>query len=87
VGHAYTEEVLLEAKDGEVEAAMWSAVEALEEHADVIAKVAGRMEDTGRPSAAAVLRRRAERSNERADVLRAVLEVASHPAEPEPEAA
>jgi len=61
-------------------------VEALEEHAEVIGKVAGRMEDMGRSAAAALLRRRAERSNERADVLRAVLEAASHP-EPEPEAA
>jgi hypothetical protein len=87
VGHAYTEEVLLDAKDGEVEAAMWTAVEALEEHAEVIGKVAGRMEDTGRVSAAAVLRRRAERSNERADVLRAVLDATSHPQQPEPEAA
>jgi two-component system chemotaxis response regulator CheB len=87
VGHVYTDEVLLDAKDGEVEAAMWSAVEALEEHAEVIVKVAGRMEDTGRPAAASLLRRRAERSNERADVLRAVLEAASHPGQPEPEAA
>ena len=45
------------------------------------------MEDTGRLAAAAVLRRRAERSNERADVLRAVLQATSRPGEPEPEAA
>jgi two-component system, chemotaxis family, protein-glutamate methylesterase/glutaminase len=86
VGHAYNEEVLLEAKGGEVEAAMWSAVEALEEHAELIRKVAVRMDRSGRDHAGALLRRRADRSDERADVLRGVLEAAGHP-EPQPEAA
>jgi len=86
VGHAYTEEVLLDAKGGEVEAAMWSAVEALEEHAELIRKVAARLDEAGSAHVAGVLRKRAERSDERADVLRAVLAAASQP-EPEPEAA
>jgi len=86
VGHAYTEEVLLHAKGGEVEAAMWSAVEALEEHAELIRKVAVRLDEAGSTHVAGVLRKRAERSDERADVLRAVLAAASQP-EPEPEAA
>ena len=48
VGHVYGEEILVEEKGAEVEAAMWSAVEALEEHAELLRKVAGRM-DAARP--------------------------------------
>jgi two-component system chemotaxis response regulator CheB len=76
VGHAFAEEVLLEAKDGEVEAAMWSAVETLEEHAELTRRVATRMADSGRESAAAMLRGRADTADHRAEVLRGVLAAA-----------
>jgi two-component system, chemotaxis family, protein-glutamate methylesterase/glutaminase len=73
VGHGYNEDVLVEEKGSAVEAAMWIAVESLEEHAELIRKVAGRMSGAGREHAAAMLRRRATRTDERAEVLRSAL--------------
>jgi two-component system, chemotaxis family, protein-glutamate methylesterase/glutaminase len=83
VGHTFADEVLLEAKDGEVEAAMWSAIEALEEHAELIRKVAGRMADSGRDHAAAMLRRRADDTDRRAERLRSVVGAAEIEHQPE----
>ena len=60
---------------------MWSAVEALEEHAELTRKVAGRMFLTGRERAAADLRARAVAAEARAGTLRAVL----GSSEPQPE--
>jgi two-component system chemotaxis response regulator CheB len=72
VGHAFAEQILVEQKGGEVEAAMWSAIEALEEHAELLRKVAARMADGGRERAAEMLRGRADASEQRADLLRGV---------------
>ena len=60
-GHAFGEDVLLEPNGGEIGAAMWSAVEALEEYTEVLRTVAARTLDAGRVKAAALLLRRAER--------------------------
>jgi two-component system chemotaxis response regulator CheB len=75
LGHAYGEDVLLEANGGEVEAAMWSAADALGEYTEVLRTVAARTLDAGRVKAAAPLRRRAERP----DVVRSVLDAAADP--------
>jgi two-component system, chemotaxis family, protein-glutamate methylesterase/glutaminase len=76
VGHAYSEAVLVEAKGGEVEAALWGAVEALEEHAELLRKVASRISATGRDKTVAGLIARAETATARAEVLRGVLAAA-----------
>lgn len=86
VGHAYTEAVLVEAKGGEVEAALWAAVEALEEHAELLRKVASRLADKGVQPTPSSLRRRADVAAEQAEVLRGVLAAAADQpaAAPEP---
>jgi two-component system chemotaxis response regulator CheB len=85
VGHVYSQDFLVEEKGAEVEAAMWSAVEALEEHAELLLKVAGRVQAAGRDRAADLLQRRAQSAVARAETLRVVL--GSSDLHPEPEAA
>jgi two-component system, chemotaxis family, protein-glutamate methylesterase/glutaminase len=62
VGHAYSEDALVAAQADGVEAALWTAVEVLEERADLLGRVAHRHADTSRT------RRRLEDSA--ADALR-----------------
>jgi two-component system chemotaxis response regulator CheB len=87
VGHAYVEDVLLEEKDVEIEAALWSAVEALEEQAELLRKVALRLGGGRQDRASDGMHRRADTAERRADVLRGVLATAHAGSEPEPELA
>ena len=48
VGHVYSEEALVEAQSTSVEAALWMAVEVLEERAELLRRVARRREDLPR---------------------------------------
>ncbi len=79
VGHAFSEEVLLDGKGAAVEAALWMALEALEERAELLEKVAARFAAEGRADTAAALRERAGGAGERAERIRAVLVVDEAP--------
>jgi two-component system chemotaxis response regulator CheB len=48
VGHTYSEDAMVEAQGQAVEAALWSALEVLEERGELLLRLAGRMHDTPR---------------------------------------
>jgi two-component system chemotaxis response regulator CheB len=75
VGHVYGEDVLIAGKANAVEAALWMAVEALEERTDLLGKVAQRLEGEGRQAAADHTRERARGAAERAELIRGVLHI------------
>jgi two-component system chemotaxis response regulator CheB len=81
VGHVLSEEVLLDGKVAAVEAALWMALEALEERGELLQKVAGRLAADGRADAAAKLRELARGAAERAELVRGVLSVDEAPVE------
>jgi two-component system, chemotaxis family, protein-glutamate methylesterase/glutaminase len=81
VGHVFSEEVLLDGKAAAVEAALWMALEALEERGELLEKVATRMEGAGNEHTAARLRDRARGASERAELIRGVLTVDEAPVE------
>ena len=81
VGHVFSEEVLLDGKAAAIEAALWMALEALEERGELLEKVAARMEDHGREDRAARLRERARGASERAELIRGVLTIDEAPVE------
>jgi two-component system, chemotaxis family, protein-glutamate methylesterase/glutaminase len=81
VGHVFSEEVLLDGKGAAVEAALWMALEALEERGELLEKAAARMDAQGRERAAARLRRRARGAGERAELVRGVLTIDEAPVE------
>jgi two-component system chemotaxis response regulator CheB len=70
VGHAYTAEAMLAAQSEDVEAALWVALETLEESANVARRLAERSRQHHTPLAAVRLEERARRADERADVIR-----------------
>ena len=47
VGHVYHEDLLVSEKSDEIEAALWAALEALEERAELMARLAARMDAKG----------------------------------------
>jgi two-component system chemotaxis response regulator CheB len=73
VGHTYSEEAMLTEQAGHVESALWTALEVLEERAELLRKVAGRQNGADREP----LRRRfdaaAEDALARAQLLRSAL--------------
>jgi two-component system, chemotaxis family, protein-glutamate methylesterase/glutaminase len=73
VGHIYYEDHFLEAKKEEIEASLWSALEALEERAELLGKVATRLAARGAERGAARLRGRQTEAVRRAEVLRTAL--------------
>jgi two-component system chemotaxis response regulator CheB len=75
VGHVFSEEVLLDGKVAAIEAALWMALEALEERGELLEKVARRLAAAGRPDAAVKLRERARGAAQRAELVRGVLTV------------
>jgi two-component system chemotaxis response regulator CheB len=74
VGHSYDEPTLLEHKDAVLEAALWTAVTALEENASLARQVADRALRGGRGTAARRFARRAVMLDDRARTVRTVLE-------------
>lgn len=70
VGHAYTAETMLAAQTEDVEAALWVALETLEESAQVAGRLAAEAHQREHHLAAARLEERAERAAERADAIR-----------------
>jgi two-component system chemotaxis response regulator CheB len=78
VGHAYSEETLIAEHAAGVEAALWSAIEVLEERAELLRRVAARMEPA-KPGAANRLEQAARDAINNATLIRGVL---VSPAEP-----
>ena len=70
VGHAYSTESLLAEQREALEAALWGAVVALEERADLANRLAGRMEDRGRAHRAGRYGREASDARRRAGLVR-----------------
>jgi two-component system chemotaxis response regulator CheB len=81
VGHVFSEDVLLDGKAAAVEAALWMALEALEERGELLEKVAARMDGSGHEHTAARLRHRARGAAERAELIRGVLTIDEAPIE------
>jgi two-component system, chemotaxis family, protein-glutamate methylesterase/glutaminase len=73
VGHAYSEEALVVAQGSAVESALWSALEALEERAEFLGRLAARFGD--RPPLHERHRRAARDALDRAELIRRALGV------------
>jgi two-component system chemotaxis response regulator CheB len=72
VGHSYSEDAMVIEQGSAVEAALWSALEALEERAEFLERVAGRHGDA-RPRLRDRFNRAAVDALERADLIRSAL--------------
>jgi two-component system chemotaxis response regulator CheB len=77
VGHAYSEEAMVEAQGSAVEAALWTALEVLEERGELLRRIAQRMYDA--PKSERRFREGAREADERAAVIRRVLAMGSAP--------
>ena len=75
VGHSYTAETLLEDKNGELEGALWGALRALEEGAELRRRMAERLQNapTGLEDIRGRYQREADEAEARAAVLRQLL--------------
>jgi two-component system, chemotaxis family, protein-glutamate methylesterase/glutaminase len=71
VGHTYSEDAMVEAQGDAVEAALWTALEVLEERGELLERIAGRMERT--PRSAGRFREAAREAADRASLLRRAL--------------
>jgi len=71
VGHAFSAESLLTGQSEELESALWSAVAALEEQADLCRRLADRMDERDRASAAQRFERQAQEAERKASAIRA----------------
>ena len=72
VGHSYSEDAMVIEQGSAVEAALWSALEALVERAEFLRRVAGR-HDGARPRLRDRFNTAAEDALERADLIRSAL--------------
>jgi two-component system, chemotaxis family, protein-glutamate methylesterase/glutaminase len=72
VGHGYSEDAMVVEQGSAVEAALWSALEALEERAEFLSRVAARHGD-GRPRLRDRFNRAAEDALQRAELIRTAL--------------
>jgi two-component system, chemotaxis family, protein-glutamate methylesterase/glutaminase len=72
VGHAYSEEAMVDAQRDSVEAALWTALEVLEERGELLRRIADRMESRTERTQVR-LRNGAREADERAAVIRRVL--------------
>jgi two-component system chemotaxis response regulator CheB len=71
VGHAYSEDAMVDAQGNAVEAALWAALEVLEERGELLRRIAGRMDKL--PRTEHRFRTGAREADERAAVIRRVL--------------
>lgn len=71
VGHTYSEDAMVEAQGEAVEAALWTALEALEERGELLERLAGRM--AGKSRSAGRFRDSARETADRAALLRRAL--------------
>jgi two-component system chemotaxis response regulator CheB len=79
VGHSYSEDAMVEAQGEAVEAALWTALEVLEERGELLRRIAGRME--GKPRSAGQFQQAARDVTDRAALIRRALGmgVGNHP--------
>jgi two-component system chemotaxis response regulator CheB len=73
VGHRYSPETLVDVQASDVEAALWTAVRALEDRRRLLERMAGQLESRGQARAARRFRRRAREADDQAQVVRAAL--------------
>jgi two-component system, chemotaxis family, protein-glutamate methylesterase/glutaminase len=73
VGHAYSDEALLVHQSENLEAAMWTALRALEEHSALSRRLAGRASGRGHAHSAASFTEQAMDAEHHASVIRTVL--------------
>jgi two-component system chemotaxis response regulator CheB len=73
VGHAYSPESLLASQTDGLEAALWSAMRALEEKASLTHRLAERATEHAQPGAATRFREQSQAAEEHANTIRAVL--------------
>ena len=71
IGHAYSLNALLAGQDDALEAALWAAVRALQENADLKQRTAAMLERNGKSSNAARIREDAKAQEDQAKLLRA----------------
>jgi two-component system chemotaxis response regulator CheB len=71
VGHSYSEDAMVDAQGNAVEAALWAALEVLEERSELLRRIAERMERL--PKTEHRFREGAREADERAAVIRRVL--------------
>src|SRR5262245_30280615 len=71
VGHTYSEDAMVEAQGEAVEAALWTALEVLEERGELLQRIAGRMQQ--QPRSAGRFRDAAREVEDRASLLRRAL--------------
>jgi two-component system, chemotaxis family, protein-glutamate methylesterase/glutaminase len=86
VGHAWAPDSLLAQQDIRLETALWAALRALEERADLSRRLADRAREHGHASSAAQFDEQWREALDRADSLRAALGLAAKEAESEPTA-
>jgi two-component system, chemotaxis family, protein-glutamate methylesterase/glutaminase len=72
IGHAFSEDALITEQGSALEAALWSALETLEERAELLRKVSD-SQRSERPSVGERFRRAAEDADARADLIRRAL--------------
>jgi len=82
VGHAFSAESLLGEQSDTVESALWTALRALEERADISGHLAVRLRGRGHPRASAHFEDQAAEALEQAATLRDLLRSYASPAEP-----
>jgi len=80
-GHQYSLETLLSEQSGSIEAALWSALRALEERGAMLRRIAQRLSQRGSPSAAFRHARNADQAVEQALLLRQALHSLHWPVE------
>jgi two-component system chemotaxis response regulator CheB len=73
VGHTYSEDAMVGALGEAVEAALWTALEVLEERGELLVRIAGRMHD--KPRSAGRIRDAAREVEDRAALLRRALSI------------
>ncbi len=81
VGHAYTEDSLLEEHTDGLEAALWTALRLLEENADLAQRLADRSRDMGSPGAAERFDDRVAEATTQARLIKEALRKLSRPAD------
>lgn len=79
IGHAYSEEALVGAQGGKIEAALWTALEVLEERAELLDRIADRHRGGDRPRSETRMRLAADDARSRADLLRDALAAGERP--------
>jgi two-component system chemotaxis response regulator CheB len=77
VGHRYSPKALADAQSRDIEAALWTAVRALEDRRLLLERMAGQLDERGHAHAAASFRRRGQQADEEAQAVRAALERAT----------